>query len=165
MEGLSTHVYKGIKKYWNRRGYVRLSNNERKNRTRIKLGQEQPDPNKSQGKRKRFWRFKISPRVRIWARVGSPKKWLTRLRDAYVNMMLKISGSGFVSGASGFGGSIEYGFSKGQVKEYDEKMIVEIYRSLVIAQGQLVPRVGNSNNINNNNKINGSQNRISISTR
>ncbi|KAK9726409.1 hypothetical protein RND81_05G213200 [Saponaria officinalis] len=166
MEGLSTHLYKGLKKYWKTRGYVRLNNkNDRKTRT-------QPDPTQVQRKRRRFWRVKISPRVRVWIRVGSPKRWLTRLRDAYVNMMLRISNTGFSGGMSGFGYGVEYGYgyNKGQVKEYDEKMIVEIYKSLMIAQGQLVSRGAGNININNINydggdKISESQNSISVSTR
>ncbi|KAL9228237.1 hypothetical protein vseg_003841 [Gypsophila vaccaria] len=188
MEGLSTHVYKGLQKYWNRRGYVRLHNNipnETTGRAPARAP-ARPGPARPEGRRRRFWRVKISPRVRVWIRVGSPKRWLTRLRDAYVSMMLKISGKGFVGGlgGSGYGGSIEYGFGYGKggqvVKEYDEKMIVEIYKSLMIAQGQLVAsREGNGNNSNSNNNnntsdnynggrgkiINGSQSRISVSIR
>lgn len=77
--------------------------------------------------------------MRLWRRIGSPKKWLIRLRDAYVKMMLNFANSGL---GSGYGEPMGYGpgFRKGPIKEYDEKVIVEIYKSLVMAQGQLVPR-------------------------
>ncbi|XP_021763248.1 uncharacterized protein LOC110727966 [Chenopodium quinoa] len=159
MEGISANVYKGIRGYWKRKGYKKLVKNNRNN---VQAGDPVVDtgsgletkPGQGQGqgrgRRRRFFRVKIGRRMRIWRKVvGMPKKWLTRLRDAYVNMMLNLANSGLAVGsaAAGFGGSVEYsGFgygygsnngNRGQLKEYDEKMIVEIYKSLIIAQGQL----------------------------
>lgn len=54
------------------------------------------------------------------------------VRDAYVNMMMKIANSKCMS--SGVGG----GFGTRQLKEYDEKVLVQIYKSMIIAQGQLI---------------------------
>ena len=42
--------------------------------------------------------------------------------------------------ASGYSGAFGGGFGRGQLKEYDEKMIVQIYKSLMMTQGQLVSR-------------------------
>lgn len=146
MEGISANVYKGIRSYWKRRGYKKLNKNNRNSNVPAEAGQtiSDLDPNPVRGRRRRFFRVKINRRMRIWRRVvGMPKKWLIRLRDAYVNMMLNLSNSGFMvaGGATGFGRSVEYGYGSGtcrtQLKEYDEKMIVEIYKSLMIAQGQI----------------------------
>lgn len=50
-----------------------------------------------------------------------------------MNMMI-----GFAGAAGGGGCTVEYGgFGRPALKEYDEKVIVEIYKSLVLAQGQI----------------------------
>ncbi|GAV57010.1 hypothetical protein CFOL_v3_00549 [Cephalotus follicularis] len=135
MEGVSTTVYKCLKGYWRRRGYERLNGSGRRRVNRVELGSNQSR------RRRRFWRIKITPKLGLFKK-ASPKKFFVWLRDAYVKMMLGLANSGMVS--SGYGGSIGGdpfgGFVKAPLKEYDEKMIVEIYKSLVMAHGQLVPR-------------------------
>ena len=42
--------------------------------------------------------------------------------------------------ATGYSGAFGGGFGRGPVKGYDEKMMVQIYKSLMMAQGQLVSR-------------------------
>ncbi|VVB06643.1 unnamed protein product [Arabis nemorensis] len=82
-------------------------------------------------RKKRFWRIKIVPKLRI-LKTASPKKLLVWIRDAYVKMMMRLANSRVI-GSSGYGGS---GFGSGQMKEYDEKMLVEIYKSILMAQAQ-----------------------------
>ncbi|XWS31780.1 hypothetical protein CRYUN_Cryun23aG0105400 [Craigia yunnanensis] len=129
MEGISATLYKGLRGYWKRRGYVKLNGSRRARRSRVELGSSQ---------RRRFWRIRVKAKLRI----PSPKKFFVWLRDAYVKMMLGLANSRMVS--TGYGGAIgDHGiaaFGKRPLKEYDEKMIIEIYKSLVMAQGQLVPR-------------------------
>ncbi|XP_057549256.1 uncharacterized protein LOC130827534 [Amaranthus tricolor] len=154
MEGISAHVYKTMKSYWKTRGYQKLNKPKKNARPEPIPSGCELDGNPVRPRRRRFFRVKINRRIRIWKKVvGLPKKLLTKLRDAYVNMMLSLANSGLAVGGSGsgFGGSIDYGNGLGynyrtQLKEYDEKMIVEIYKSLMIAQGQL----GNPNKNNNN---------------
>ncbi|KAJ0246413.1 Uncharacterized protein HA466_0169540 [Hirschfeldia incana] len=114
------------RRYWRRwRGYEKLDGSsmvERRNGKRVKM-----DPTR----KKRLWRIKIMPKLRILRR-ASPKKILIWLRDSYVNMMMRL-GNSRVVGASGYGGS---GFGSGQMKEYDEKVLVEIYKSILMAQAQ-----------------------------
>ncbi|KAL3849723.1 hypothetical protein ACJIZ3_011605 [Penstemon smallii] len=131
MEGVSATVYKGIKGYWRRKGYERLSGgNGRRRKTRAaELADGCP-----QRRRRRFWRIKVTPRLKLKLRF-SPKKLLIGFRDAYVNMMMKIANAGMIGGGFGGGG----GFGMRPVKEYDERMIVEIYKSMLMAQGKLVP--------------------------
>ncbi|XP_021722257.1 uncharacterized protein LOC110689765 [Chenopodium quinoa] len=185
MEGISANVYKGIRGYWNRKGYKKL---DKKNKNYVQAGDpvvgtgSDLDPNRGQGKgrgrKRRFFRVTTGRRMRIWRKVvGMPKKWLTRLRDAYVNMMLNLANSGLAVGgaAAGFGGSIEYsGFgygygnnngNRGQLKEYDEKMIVEIYKSLIIAQGQLGNGANKVATTNSQQQLLNSPPKITISAR
>lgn len=71
------------------------------------------------------------PKLRILKK-ASPKKFLVWLRDSYVKMMMRLANSRVV-GSSGYGGS---GFGSGPMKEYDEKVLVEIYKSILMAQAQ-----------------------------
>ncbi|KAL4360527.1 hypothetical protein GQ457_04G029080 [Hibiscus cannabinus] len=123
MEGISATMYNGLKGYWNRRGYVKLNGARR---SRVELGTS---------RRKRFWRIKIKAKLRI----KSPKKFFVWLRDAYVKMMLGLANSRMVG--SGYGADQRVAaFGRRTMKEYDEKMIVEIYKSLVMGKGQSVAR-------------------------
>ena len=133
MEGVSTTMYTKMKGYWRRRGYERINGSGwiRRNQP-VQLGS---GGSTSRRRRRRFsLRIKIKPKLKI-LKMSSPKKFFVWLRDAYVKMMLGFANSRAI-GTSGFGDA----FGARPVKEYDEKMIIEIYKSLVVAQGQLVPR-------------------------
>ncbi|CAO2824354.1 unnamed protein product [Amaranthus hypochondriacus] len=112
MEGISAQVYKTMKSYWKTRGYQKLNKPNKKNaRPEAVPSGSELDPNPVRPRRRRFFRVKINRKIRIWKKVvGLPKKWLTKLRDAYVNMMLSLANSGLAVGGSGsgFGGSIDY---------------------------------------------------------
>ncbi|KAI3679108.1 hypothetical protein L6452_38417 [Arctium lappa] len=119
MEGLTTRVYKGVKGYWRRRGYQRLGTTAEPRR------------------RINRWRIRITPRLKLKLRC-SPKRWFIGLRDAYVKIMMKMANSSVVrcrTMSSGHGGQ---DFGTTARKEYDEKMILEIYKTLAMRQGQLV---------------------------
>lgn len=91
-------------------------------------------------RRRRFWRIKIKPKLKI-LKMTSPKKFFVWLRDAYVKMMMGFANSRVI-GAGGYVAGVPDGiaaFGQRPLKEYDEKMVIEIYKSLVMAQG-LVPR-------------------------
>uniref|UniRef100_A0A1J3FGH9 Uncharacterized protein n=1 Tax=Noccaea caerulescens TaxID=107243 RepID=A0A1J3FGH9_NOCCA len=118
-------------RYWRRsRGYERLDGSAKKARSgkrnvkRVKL-----DPTT---RKRRFWRIKIVPKLRILKK-GSPKKVLTWLRDAYVNMMLRLANSRVIESSYGYGLGLPS-------REYDEKKLVEIYKSILMKQGNLVHR-------------------------
>ncbi|KAJ0110832.1 hypothetical protein Patl1_00930 [Pistacia atlantica] len=84
MEGVSTTVYKGLKNYWQRRGYQRINNGTGRRRTsRSELGST---------RRRRSWRIKIKPKLKI-LKVASPKKFFLWLRDSYVKMMMSLAHS------------------------------------------------------------------------
>ncbi|KAG7561804.1 hypothetical protein ISN45_Aa05g031750 [Arabidopsis thaliana x Arabidopsis arenosa] len=128
------------KRYWRRwRGYEKLDGSSETSSGRRKGKRIKMDPTR----KKRFWRIKIVPKLKI-LKTASPKKFLVWLRDSYVKMMMRLANSRVV-GSSGYGGS---GFGSGQMKEYDEKMLVEIYKSILMAQaqGNLVHRDTPNNN-------------------
>ncbi|KAG2309690.1 hypothetical protein Bca4012_081344 [Brassica carinata] len=106
-------------RYWRRsRGYERLDGSANKSNL---------DPTR----KRRFWRrIRIVPKLRVLKKT-SPKKFLTRLRDSYVNMMLRVASSG----------ASQYGYRSSLAsREYDEKKLVEIYKSMLMAQRTLVHR-------------------------
>ncbi|KAM7275631.1 hypothetical protein ACFE04_017497 [Oxalis oulophora] len=127
-------AYKGFGiNYLRKKGYQRLNESGgRRRRNRAQLGRN-----------KRFWGIKIVPKVRLMFKRASPKGFFVWLRDAYVNMMLNLANSRSLT--TGYGGGFTDGrsaFGKGgsSIKEYDERMIVEIYKSILMAQGHLMPR-------------------------
>ncbi|KAE9618813.1 hypothetical protein Lal_00047712 [Lupinus albus] len=140
MEGITVSVCKGLKQYCVRRRYQRLNGSCR--RTNV------VELSSTRTQKGRFWRWKIkiTTKIRI-NRIPSPKKFLVWFRDAYVRMMLALANTRVMSvssSASLFGGGAlsggEYGFVRGPPpKEYNEKMIIQIYKSLVMGKEQLVP--------------------------
>lgn len=138
MEGVTVHVYKGIKGYWRRQGYERINESggrrRRRKKNRVELAVE------GTARKRRFWNIRLIPRLKLKLRF-SPKKFVVGLRDGYVNFMTRLANSGFIStGVAGYtGGAGMDGFGMRPLKEYDERMIIEIYKSLMMAQGQLIP--------------------------
>lgn len=132
MESVSARVSSKVRWYWKRRGYERINGSGRRRQTQVELGGTAP--------RRRFWRIKIKPKLKFLKK-ASPKKFLVWLRDAYVKMMLRMADYSAVGTGYGglFGADAISPFGRGQLKEYDEKMIIEIYKSLAAEQG-LVPR-------------------------
>ena len=119
-------IYKGgLKQYWKRKEYQRLDGSaagSRRRSNRVELGDGR--------RRRRFWRIRISPRLRFLRRLPSPRRILARIRDAYVKMMLGLASS---AGGYGYGHAVN-GFGQQQLKEYDQRMLVEVYKS-ILAQG------------------------------
>ncbi|TKY61739.1 hypothetical protein E2542_SST11590 [Spatholobus suberectus] len=131
MEGISG----GLKKYWKRiiRGYQRLHGSDRPRRETVKLGG---------GQRRRRWRIKMAPKIRI-PKISSPKKLVLWVRDAYVRMMLGLANSMGAS-AIGYGGGVtsvaKGGFGRAPPpKEYDDKMIIHMYNSFIMAHRDPTP--------------------------
>ncbi|KAK7396934.1 hypothetical protein VNO78_18097 [Psophocarpus tetragonolobus] len=125
MEGMR----EGLKKYWRRsiRGYKRLHVSDRRRRESVQLGDRE---------RKRRWRIRIAPKMRI-PNISSPKKFVLWVRDAYVSIMLGFANS---IGASAVSYAGDAAFHRAPPpKEYHHKMIVHMYNSFVMAQGHLLP--------------------------
>ncbi|KAJ1695096.1 hypothetical protein LUZ63_011794 [Rhynchospora breviuscula] len=127
----------GMKTYWRKRisNYSRL---RRPSPPTVVLGsaEERDLAIVSAPRRPRFWR--IPRKVRFLRRIGSPKRWLARLRDAYVNLMLRFAHAAPLGYGYGYGGS-EEAFGAQRWKEYDDKMLVQIYKNLLLTQGNVIP--------------------------
>ncbi|KAG6521496.1 uncharacterized protein LOC122050534 [Zingiber officinale] len=126
----------GLKGFWKRRGYNRVGGGGASRRRRLAIavlgGGKEGDPSRSSCRRRRFWRIKISPRLVLLRlrRAASPRRILARIRDAYVQMMFALSRA-VPAGVSYGGDAWGMGFAVPMVKEYDEKVLVEIYKSLI----------------------------------
>ncbi|GLJ09534.1 hypothetical protein SUGI_0111310 [Cryptomeria japonica] len=116
--------YESVKCYVQRRKYQRIDSSARRRRRRLRVA-------KMGSRKRRMWRLKRLPRLKL--RWFNPKRLLVKLRDAYVQMMLSMANSSVFS--SDMAGVYGDPFGQRCVKEYDPKMLVEIYRSLMI-QGQ-----------------------------
>ena len=126
MEGVCASVYKGLRGYWKRRGYERLGG---RGKSQVEFGEAGGST-----RRRRFYlrikKLKLKVKLRF-----SPKNFFVRIRDGYVNMMVRLASSRVMVGGGGDGfGSC----GSRPLKEYDEKMIVEVYKSLLMVQDQLV---------------------------
>lgn len=146
-----TYYKGGIKAYWKRRGYYRMDGDAARRRQplpTVELGsgvaqaqaQAQPPAGDGSGRRRRCrgWRVRRGQLRRRLLRALSPRRWLMRLRDAYVSAMLRLASSPAV----GYGAGQPYcgtaAFARpAQLKEYDEKALVEIYRSILARGGPL----------------------------
>jgi hypothetical protein len=141
----------GIKSYWKRRGYDRLdaavAHKRRPPLLTAELGGGGGVPaqqEQQKGNRRRCrqgWRVR-----RRGLRALSPRRWLVRLRDAYVSAMLRLASSAAVTcgaGAPHCAAATHGTFARpAQLKEYDEKVLVQIYRSILARGGHLAVAAG-----------------------
>ncbi|KAI3759999.1 hypothetical protein L1987_50387 [Smallanthus sonchifolius] len=126
MDGMTAKVYNGVKCYWRTRGYNRLGTS----------GREQEQSGQQPRRRRRLWRIRLNLKLKFKL-PRSPKKVFIGLRDAYVRIMMKLANTSVVRGitVAGYNGD---GFGKTMtVKEYDEKVIIEICKNLAIRQNQI----------------------------
>ncbi|KAJ1283531.1 hypothetical protein BS78_03G135400 [Paspalum vaginatum] len=147
-------TYKGgIKAYWKRRGYYRIDAAAAQRRPPLPTaelgggGVAHPAPEDGSGsgrRRRRGWRVRRGAQLgRRLLRALSPRRWLVRLRDAYVSAMLRLASSpavGCGAGAPYCAATATHGVAfarPAQLKEYDEKVLVEIYRSILARGGPL----------------------------
>ncbi|KAF0925836.1 hypothetical protein E2562_018477 [Oryza meyeriana var. granulata] len=152
MAGDGATTYKGgIKAYWKRRGYGRLDAASAQRRPRLPTaelgdggraaGQQQPGGRRS----RRGWHVRRRGLGRRILRALSPQRLLARLRDAYVGAMLRLASSAAVAGTAPYGPAGADPFARPRpLKEYDEKALVEIYRSILARGGGVVPVAGDA---------------------
>ncbi|GJM88353.1 hypothetical protein PR202_ga04407 [Eleusine coracana subsp. coracana] len=138
-------AYKGgIKAYWKSRGYDRVDAADAQRRPRLptaELGDGRSVPSPAPRRRRRGWRVRPRGLGRRVLRALSPRRLLARLRDAYVNAMLRLASSAAVAGYGAAGDPFAPP-PRPLVREYqyDEKALVEIYRS-ILARGEAAPVV------------------------
>ncbi|KAL1536953.1 hypothetical protein AAHA92_29521 [Salvia divinorum] len=109
-----------------RRGYSRLSPKNRGKMQVARLGG---------GAAKRSWRLRLAPKLRL-IRAASPLRLWTKLKNAYVNMMLRLAdNSGSSNSTNVFGAKrvpkardARTAYSN---SEFENRLIFEIYKSMV----------------------------------
>ncbi|KAF9664008.1 hypothetical protein SADUNF_Sadunf17G0111300 [Salix dunnii] len=126
MERAPRSFYGSWKRYWRRKRYQRLDGviTAGKKITVARLG----------GIPRRGWKVKAVPKLRILkSNIVSPLKLLSKLRNAYINMMLGLAGE--VDGTNVFGNKrVPRGR---QVKatypseEFEKRLVYEIYKNLL----------------------------------
>ncbi|KAE8778145.1 hypothetical protein D1007_49012 [Hordeum vulgare] len=133
----------GIKAYWKHRGYDRLDAAAAQRRpplAKAELGAGEP----ATAGRRRGWRVRRRGLGRRLLRALSPRRLLARLRDAYVSAMLRLASSAAVGyGSAPFCAGAEPFARPRPLKEYDEKVLVEMYRS-ILARGGVIPLSGDA---------------------
>ncbi|XP_071687992.1 uncharacterized protein [Rutidosis leptorrhynchoides] len=128
MGHLRSKVSNGVNQYWRPRGYKPLAASTNHNL--------ESKTNRSS------WRIRIASKLKIKLRYNpkfNPKKLVTRFRRAYVSMMMKVANSPAVIGGvlGAFGSDGDCQIEMRQTKEYDEKLVIQMYNSLVMRQAQL----------------------------
>eukprot|EP00268_Persea_americana_P037457 TRINITY_DN3707_c0_g2_i1.p1 TRINITY_DN3707_c0_g2~~TRINITY_DN3707_c0_g2_i1.p1 ORF type:complete len:142 (+),score=21.44 TRINITY_DN3707_c0_g2_i1:176-601(+) len=132
MEVLSPpHLYRSMKLYLRRRKYQKLDGSGKRNVRVARLG----------GNVKRSWKVRVMPRLRLKLRVflPSPVKILARLRDAYVDVMLRFGGK---AGALRNSSEPSFGVQKvpksksarvtqSSIEDFESRLMLEIYKSIV----------------------------------
>ncbi|KAK2986766.1 hypothetical protein RJ640_010991 [Escallonia rubra] len=122
-----------VKKYRRRRGYNQLDDEtaHRRNVKTVRFGGS-PRPRRS-------WRIKVLPTLRLKRFSVSPSKIWSRVKNAYVDMMLKVAGNvGYLNNGSEFvlkrvpkGRQVGHVYSS---NEFESRLILEIYKSLVASR-------------------------------
>ncbi|GLJ05193.1 hypothetical protein SUGI_0013360 [Cryptomeria japonica] len=110
-----------ISLYLHRRKYERLRGRRKKIRV-LRL----------RGQRNKAWKVRVLRKVRIIC--VSPKSFLQRFRDAYVNLLTKFS-SKLLSFSGSSHGHLAHPYTN---DVYEERVLAEMYKSM-IAKGQLLP--------------------------
>lgn len=127
MELLRKPIPGSLKRYWRRKQYQRLNGEVIKNKKNVKV-------TRIRGGSRRFWRIKAIPKLR-W-KIASPIKLLTKLKNAYMNMMINLAGNvGHLNTDNTFGGKripkarkVPIAYSS---NEFNERLVYEIYKALV----------------------------------
>ncbi|KAJ9543189.1 hypothetical protein OSB04_022896 [Centaurea solstitialis] len=100
--------------FWRRRRYKRLAT-------------------ASKGSKRSSWRIRIKLKFKL--RYLNPKRLLIGLHDAYVRMMIRVANSRVVltGGAvsTGYGVHAMSPFGMAPTKEYDDKMLIQMYNSII----------------------------------
>ncbi|XP_051204182.1 uncharacterized protein [Lolium perenne] len=137
----------GIKAYRKLRGYDRLDAADAQRRpplatAELGAGGTGAVAATATASRRRGWRVRrrglgLGRRI---LRALSPRRWLVRLRDAYVNAMLRLASSaavGYGSAPYCVAGADPFARPR-PPKEYEDKVLVEMYRS-ILARGGVIP--------------------------
>lgn len=135
MELLPKKSYGSLKRLWRRRRYRRIDD-ETRIRKNVKVTRF------GGGEKKRYWKIKALPKLRILRPIGSaPLKLLSKVKNAYMEMMLNLAGNvGYLNNNNAFGtkripkerkvDAIVY-----SGHEVEERLVLEIYKALAASRG------------------------------
>ncbi|OVA15678.1 hypothetical protein BVC80_1311g7 [Macleaya cordata] len=142
----SSPIYWKLKRYWRRKRYERLYDVERNwdNNKKLKVVYLGGEKNK-----KRNWglRIRVIPKLRVKILILSPMmKFLARIRDGYINMMLRLAGTSVGSSLNDITTSNAFLAKRiprarevvvnktSSNTELDTKLILEIYKLLMVSR-------------------------------
>ncbi|KAK4416461.1 hypothetical protein Salat_2471600 [Sesamum alatum] len=113
-----------LRRQWRRRGYNRLSPTNRRNLKVARFGAG-----------RRSWRLRLAPKLRL-IRLASPLKLWYKLKNAYMNMMLRFASSAGYSNSAGVFGAKRIPKARGAPMaysriEFENRLVFEIYKSMV----------------------------------
>lgn len=114
-------------RYWRRRDYQLLAETG-KDRRCIRLG----------GNRRRVWKINAMRKIKLAFKIVLQTKLVAKLRDAYLNMMLRLVGNiNFLNG-EGFSGKKRIAKGRGVIKisetdDFESKLILELYKEIKAA--------------------------------
>ncbi|KAG6497157.1 uncharacterized protein LOC121990509 [Zingiber officinale] len=134
MDSSSSSYKGGLQGYWKQRACA--AGRRRRSLPAADLGRGGPAARRGSGSSWSWRIMKAAPRMSfLRAGAASPRRLIARVRDAYVRMMLGFARAAPISTAP------RLMARPPQLKEYDdEKVIVEIYKSLVDAAAAAVRR-------------------------
>nr|QIQ54444.1 big root biomass [Sesamum alatum] len=115
-----------LRRQWRKRGYNRLSPTNRRNLKVARLG----------AGRNRSWRLRLAPKLRLIRLAASPFKLWYKLKNAYINMMLRFAASAGYSNTSSVFGAKRIPKARGAPMaysrtEFENRLVFEIYKSVV----------------------------------
>ena len=138
MELAPRSFYGSWKRCWRRKRYQRFDGaiTARKNIKVTRFG----------GSPRRVWKIKAVPRLRILKSIASPLKLMSKLKNAYINMMLGMAGN--VDGTNVFGNKrVPRGR---QVKApnypseaFEKRLVYEIYKNLLATRELSTVKISN----------------------
>jgi len=139
MELAPRSFYGSWKRYWRRKRYQRFDGaiTARKNIKVTRFG----------GGPRRVWKIKAVPRLRILKSIASPLKVMSKLKNAYINMMLSMAGN--VDGTNVFGNKRVP--RRRQVKAtncpsteaFEKRLVYEIYKNLLATRELSTVKISN----------------------
>ncbi|KAL8248845.1 hypothetical protein R6Q59_005713 [Mikania micrantha] len=121
MDIVSNNFLNALNRSWRRRRYQRVT-----------VGHKKPSKTVSFGARnRRFWKIKAIPRLRL--KKASPMRLWIKLKNAYIDMMLRLAGTDNVFGSKR-GPKMLLGSGCYSMSEFQSRLIYEISKNLIASR-------------------------------
>ncbi|WCJ25314.1 hypothetical protein M5689_007207 [Euphorbia peplus] len=130
MELLSSPITRTWRRYWRRKRYQRIDRGVRSGRRNMKVIRIGDHGSPA----RRVWKVKAA-RLRILKIASSPLKLLSKIRNAYMNMMLNLAGNvGYLNNDNFFGNKripkARETSARITNQEFEDRLVLEIYKAL-----------------------------------